>query len=56
MKGDARKRRRCMEAEKGETEALETKVVSEGVEGVHVDYDGECHQERWQVKKIQKAK
>ena len=26
----------------GETESLETKVVSDGVEGVHVDFDGEC--------------
>ena len=39
-----------MEAEKGKTEALETKVVSDGVEGVHVDLNGECHQERWHVK------
>ena len=22
------------------------KVVSDGVEGVHVDFDGECHHER----------
>ena len=34
----------------GETETLETKVVSNGVEGVHVDPNGEgCH-EREQVK------
>ena len=34
----------------GETETLETKVVSNWVEGVHVDLDGEgCH-EREQVK------
>ena len=34
----------------GETDALETKVVSDGVESVHVDLNGECHQERGQVK------
>ena len=34
----------------GETEALETKVVSDGVEGVHLDHNGECRQEREQVK------
>ena len=28
----------------GETEALETKVVSDGVDGVHVNLSGECHQ------------
>ena len=30
----------------GETETLETKVVSNGVDGVHVDPDGECRHER----------
>ena len=40
----------------GETETLETKVVSDRVEGVRVDLDGECHHERGQVKKLQKAK
>ena len=34
----------------GETETLETKVVSSGVEGVHVDPNGEDHHEREQVK------
>ena len=34
----------------GETETLETKVVSDGVEGVHVVLNGECHHERVQVK------
>ena len=35
----------------GKTETLETKVVSNGVEGVHVDPNGECQHERAQVKK-----
>ena len=39
----------------GETESLETKVVSDGVEGVHVDFDGECPHERGKWKN-QKAK
>ena len=39
-----------LEAE-GETETLETKVVSNGVEGVHVDPNGEGRHEREQVKK-----
>ena len=30
----------------GETESLETKVVLDGVEGVHVDVDSDCHHER----------
>ena len=30
----------------GETETLEFKVVSDGVEGVHVDFTGERHHER----------
>ena len=33
----------------GETETLETKVVSHGVEGVHVDPNGEGRHEREQV-------
>ena len=39
----------------GETEMLETRVVSDRVEGIYVDLDGECHHEREQ-EKIQKAK
>ena len=39
-----------------ETETLETKVVSHGLEGVNVDPNGEGRHEREQVKKIQKAK
>ena len=35
----------------GETEMPETRVVSDGVEGVYVDLIGECHHERVQVKK-----
>ena len=38
----------------GETETLETKVVSDGVEGVHVDFNGECHHERTQVNNTRK--
>ena len=34
----------------GERETLETKVVSNGVEGVHVNPNGEGHHEREQVK------
>ena len=34
----------------GEAETLETRVVSNGVEGVHVDFNGEGHHERGQVK------
>ena len=34
----------------GETETLETKVVSNGVEGVYVDPHGEGHHEREEVK------
>ena len=37
-------------APEGETETLETKVVSKGVEGVHVDPNGEGRHERRQVK------
>ena len=46
----------------GETEVVETKVVSDGVGGVHVDLNGECHQERSegkvkrQEKKVKKLK
>ena len=41
----------------GETETLETKVVSDGVEGVNVDLNGECHHEREGAsEKIQKSK
>ena len=29
----------------GETEMPETRVVSDGVEGIYVDLDGECHHE-----------
>ena len=35
-----------------EMETLETKVVSNGVEGVYVDPDGEGHNEWWQATKI----
>ena len=28
-----------------ETETLEIRVVSDGVEGVHLDFNGECHHE-----------
>ena len=35
----------------GETETLETKVVSHGLEGVNVDPNGEDRHEREQVKK-----
>ena len=38
----------------GEAATLETTVVSDGVEGVHVDPDGECHHERVQVKNSRK--
>ena len=34
----------------------ETRVVSDGVEGVYVDLNGECHHEREQVKKIPEGK
>ena len=34
----------------GESETLKTKVVSNVVEGVHLDPNGEGHQEREQVK------
>ena len=34
----------------GETEALETNVISNGVEGVHVDPNGEDRHQREQVK------
>ena len=43
-------------AAEGETETPETEVVSNGVEGVHVDPDGEGRHERGQVKFFQKAK
>ena len=36
--------------QKGKRETLETKVVSNGVEGVHVNPNGEGHHEREQVK------
>ena len=35
----------------GETVTLETKVDSNGVEGVNADPNGEGRRERWQVKK-----
>ena len=38
----------------GETETLETKVVSDGVEGVHVDLYCECHHARGQVKSFRR--
>ena len=34
----------------GKTEMPETRVVSDGVEGINVDLNGECHHERWRVK------
>ena len=40
----------------GETETLETKVVSNGVEGVHADPNGEGRRERRQVKKTPEGK
>ena len=41
---------------KGETETLETKVVSNGVEGVHADPNGEGRRERRQSKKTPEGK
>ena len=35
----------------GETEMRETRVVTDGVEGIYVDDNGEGHHEREQVKK-----
>ena len=46
----------CRLEPEGETEMPETRVVSDGVEGVYVDLIGECPHERVQVKKIQKGK
>ena len=40
----------------GETEMLETRVVSDGVECIYVDLNGEGHHERGQVKKIPEVK
>ena len=42
--------------QKGETETLETKVDSHGVEGVNVDPNGEGRHEREQVKKSRRQK
>ena len=47
--------RRVLEPE-GETETLETKVVSNRVEGVYVDPNGEGHHERGATKRFQKGK
>ena len=37
-----------------ETEMPETRVVSDGVEGILVDLNGECLHERWQEKNSRK--
>ena len=36
--------------QEGDTETPETRVVTDGVEGVHVDLNGECHHARGQEK------
>ena len=40
----------------GETEMPVTRVVSDGVEGVNVDLNGECHFERVQVKQSRRQR
>ena len=40
----------------GETETLETNVVSHGVDGVYVDHNGDCRHERLQEKKTPEGK
>ena len=48
LQGMRREEEEKMHGPEGETETPETRVVSDGVEGVYVDLNGECHHEREQ--------